>query len=393
MAAFAILMHWVGRNLEQPALRGGQARRCAALPMAWPCGGALDVRRNPLGEFYVEAAVGGLLLFVGVLSHRMFARRRQKLKKKTDASKPALHTQERWGKVLVCGLVQCLDFWSDLYIVLQFMLSSTTRQLDSAVWLLLLPMALSVVASAGEVVALPINLEEKLLLSVLCALNLHVLFVGLLMLETPDSEPETKERFHSAFVSLKTLETAIESMPIACFMFAYSTATGVISQIWAASLLLSVLSMAFGVTMQCAHSYKMRPPIAAAAFAQIVIEIMYFGLLTSLATLAGPRRLASRSVYGALMLVGLAMFFTLGFLPRLARVRERERAGSTIACEPVRISAPRRSSSARRARGARRSTRCASPAARCSSASPRSGRCSSSSRSSRARPRGVSYEL
>ena len=333
MAAFAILMHWVGRNLEQPALRGGQARRCAALPMAWPCGGALDVRRDPLGEFYVEAAVGGLLLFVGVLSHRMFARRRQKLKKKTDASKPALHTQERWGKVLVCGLVQCLDFWSDLYIVLQFMLSSN----NSTVWLLLLPMALSVVASAGEVVALPINLEEKLLLSVLCALNLHVLFVGLLMLETPDSEPATKERFHAAFVSLKTLETAIESMPIACFMFAYSTATGVISQIWAASLLLSVLSMAFGVTMQCAHSYRMRPPIAAAAFAQIVIEIMYFGLLTSLATLAGPRRLASRSVYGALMLVGLAMFFTLGFLPRLAQVLGRAASARSAAEYALRL--------------------------------------------------------
>ena len=65
-------------------------------------------------------------------------------------------------------------------------------------------------ASLSQVLTLPVGTEELGLLGLLCVLNLHVLYVGLMMLAAPagdsarSAERRLKERYYQAFVALKS---------------------------------------------------------------------------------------------------------------------------------------------------------------------------------------------
>ena len=76
--------------------------------------------------------------------------------------------------------------------------------------------------------------------------------------------------------------------------------------------------MAFGVTMQCAHSFALRASVSLAAFAQIATEICFFGVLTSLVALVPPEGMAMRCLLAAAASVPSALGAMPGLLAKLA---------------------------------------------------------------------------
>ena len=87
--------------------------------------------------------------------------------------------ESQWGKILVCGLVNFFDFVTDMYIISAAIEVWGTPGLWVAVFIL--AAACSSIFEIRQLKDIP--KADKAAISVLCVLNLHVLFIGMLYLQ------------------------------------------------------------------------------------------------------------------------------------------------------------------------------------------------------------------
>ena len=168
---------------------------------------------------------------------------------------------ERAAHVLPVGLIQLTDFASDIMVIVQI---ATTAGGAGADWIVCaVAVGLSLlVAWVWLAVDDDLSSREKLIGCVLACANLHVLYVGTRYISALYEGRPSQDAagLYSLFVVLKMFETGIESVVLGMVTAGAFVRTLVFGgaglALFASSLALSLLSMAYGFFGQAAMVYE-----------------------------------------------------------------------------------------------------------------------------------------
>ena len=236
--------------------------------------------------------------------------------------------------VLPVALIQFTDFASDAMVIVQL----ATMEGAGADWIAcLVAVGLSLLAACYWVrIEDHLSTREKLICCVLACANLHVLYVGTRFISAIyEGQNDKAEGLYGLFVLLKMLEAGIESVVLGLVTagaFVRSLDGGSGLALFASSLALSLLSMAYGFFGQAANENAdalggRRPALFLCLLVHLCWGVAAFGTLAAaggpwwllglgaMVALGGVRIFfeakADEDMKGGLKLVGLTLFFTL----------------------------------------------------------------------------------
>jgi hypothetical protein len=247
---------------------------------------------------------------------------------------------EKAAHVLPVGLIQLTDFASDIMVIVQIATTAGGAAADWIVCAVAVGLSLLVAwvwLAGGHNV---LSLRERLIGCVLACGNLHVLYVGTRYVSALyEGRPSRDvERLYSLFVELKVFETGIESVVLGMVTAGAFVRTLVFGgaglALFASSLALSLLSMAYGFFGSAADQYKdevahRRPAVFVCILVHLCWGLAAFGALAAVTagawwllgvgamlSLAGVRLFLERKAAGekGCELIGWTLFavFMLG---------------------------------------------------------------------------------
>ena len=220
---------------------------------------------------------------------------------------------QKAAHVVPVALIQFTDFASDVMVIVQL----ATMDGAGADWIVCVAaVGLSLLVAWFFVgIADDLSSREKLVACVLACGNLHVLYVGTRYISAGyEGQSEKAEKLYGAFVLLKMLETGIESVVLGlvtagAFVRTLDGGSGL--ALFASSLALSLLSMAYGFFGQAANDHAddvghRRP----ALFLCLLVHLCWgVGAFGTLAAAAGPWWLLG--LWAMVALGGVRQFFAL----------------------------------------------------------------------------------
>ena len=234
--------------------------------------------------------------------------------------------------VLPVALIQFTDFASDAMVIVQL----ATMEGAGADWIAcLVAVGLSLLVACFWVgISDNLSTREKLICCVLACANLHVLYVGTRFISAIyEGQKDKAEGLYGLFVFLKMLETGIESVVLGLVTagaFVRSLDGGSGLALFASSLALSLLSMAYGFFGQAANEHAdalggRRPALFLCLLVHLCWGVAAFGTLAAaggpwwllglgaMVALAGVRYFFERKAEGegGLMVVVVTLLTTL----------------------------------------------------------------------------------
>ena len=237
---------------------------------------------------------------------------------------------ERAAHVLPVGLIQLTDFASDIMVIVQI---ATTAGGAGADWIVCaVAVGLSLLVAwtflATNSRADDLSLREKLIGCVLACANLHVLYVGTRYISALyEGRPsQDAARLYSLFVILKVMETGIESVVLGMVTAGAFVRTLVFGgaglALFASSLALSLLSMAYGFFGQVAdlHEAKVahrRPAVFVCILVHLCWGLAAFGALAA-------------ATAGAWWLLGVGAMLSLAGVRLFLEARARGEEGCEL---------------------------------------------------------------